>query len=63
MARDLEVDIEAAERHVVEARRIVEEQADRLSGLRECGADTSDAERRLRVFQCNLRVFEGHLVV
>ena len=47
-----------AERHVVRARRIVARQRRVIERLKAIGADTTDAEKSLRLFEANLAIFE-----
>lgn len=60
MVEELADQIAAAERHVGDAREIVAEQTARIQQLHGIGADICDAERRLRLFESNLTVFEEH---
>jgi hypothetical protein len=57
---DSESDLRRAEELVAEGRRIVQQKKGRIIRLRAAGADTSDAERALHLFDANLRRFEEH---
>jgi len=54
-------ELELARRHVLEARRIIAEQRQRVQKLREEGGDTTEAEQSLDFFEQSLANFEGHL--
>jgi hypothetical protein len=49
--------------HVQAARRIVAVQRRRVAHLKAVGASTSEAERTLRIFESNVRIFEEHLAL
>ena len=53
-----ETDLEMAVRHLAEARRIVEQQRQRIVRLSEGGKPTFKQEQMLRVFESTLQIFE-----
>jgi hypothetical protein len=50
--------LEMAVRHVAEARRIVEQQQERIARLKNDGHSTLDHEKILEVLEATLRIFE-----
>ena len=56
-----ETEIEMAQRHVSEGRRIVAAARDRVAHLKAHGRDAHEAEQNLRVFEESLAIFEEHL--
>ena len=55
-----DAELAMAERHVQEARLIVERHRERVAQLERTGADSRDARMMLGVCEDNLRIFEGH---
>jgi hypothetical protein len=55
-------ELETAERHVTEGRRIVAEQRAKVDRLPKIGGDTYNAEQELRLFEDSLAIFEDHLL-
>jgi hypothetical protein len=61
LVEELADQIAAAERRVAEAREIVADQRASIQQLNGVDGNLQDAERRFRIFQSNLVVFEQHL--
>ena len=57
---DHDTDLRRATELVAEAQRFVYEQKGKIIRLKTAGIDTSDAERTLRMFEANLKLFEEH---
>ena len=58
--RDNDNNLRRATELVAEAQRFVYEQKGRTIRLRTAGIDTSNAERTLKMFESDLKVFEEH---
>ena len=58
-----ETQLELAQRHVLESRKIIEQQKRLIERRKKSGLDTTSAEALLRSFESSLEIFERDLAV